>query len=309
MSYQHKTHLYRKRRFNDLFNDTLVFVFRNVLPITKVVLVFVGPMVILYGTVLGLVTYTMYSRFQGSFGQTPITQPEYMTYMASGLSITSFVLGGLTMVAFYLSINSFILRYGESTDGRVKLKEVWEDIKENIFHILGLVGLRGLGYFLLIGLTVWLLDVDSFIMDMGAFLLVLITTFLGVSTSLADVIRMNEGGSVFYALKTSFRLVNKQWWATFGLYLLLAIVNVLILMVVSAISSALIGSMGSNVVSIVIGSILSIFILVALYSSFLSLFWVAGALQYFNLSDAPGRASSTEDLIDQIGKTPDDSLF
>jgi hypothetical protein len=266
-------------------------------------------MVILYGTVLGLVTYTMYSRFQGSFGQTPITQPEYMTYMASGLSITSFVLGGLTMVAFYLSINSFILRYGESTDGRVKLKEVWEDIKENIFHILGLVGLRGLGYFLLIGLTVWLLDVDSFIMDMGAFLLVLITTFLGVSTSLADVIRMNEGGSVFYALKTSFRLVNKQWWATFGLYLLLAIVNVLILMVVSAISSALIGSMGSNVVSIVIGSILSIFILVALYSSFLSLFWVAGALQYFNLSDAPGRASSTEDLIDQIGKTPDDSLF
>jgi hypothetical protein len=283
----------------------MVFVFRSIIPITKTVIVFVGPLVLLYAIAVGLVTYgTITSTFSGN------TPGGYFESLISGGSFLSVGIAFFVGISFYLTLNSFILRYGESSDGKVFLSQVWEDIKKEFVHFLGIGAIRIGVYILLAAVFAWTMN-----MDLGflGFLVVLIMLYLGVSTSLADVIRMNEGGSVWHALKYSFELVHKSWFPTLGLYLLLGVVNILILLLISFLSglfsAMFLGLFGSSTIASLFTSFLVLFIIMTLYTGFLSMFWMAGTLQYFNLSGSQGRGSSTEYLIDQIGKNPGDSLF
>jgi len=232
MSYQNRINLYQERKFSDLFNDSLVFVFRNMVSLTKTVLVFVGPIALLSFLVIGFISYQAVSPV--SLLSTPF---YFFDYWSGVGSILSFILIFLLGIFFYLTLNSYILRYGESTDGEVILREVWEDIKTHFVHFLGIGVIRMAAFIVLVLSISWLGSVPSSIsIVIGASMIIL---YLGVSISLADVIRMNEGGSVIHALRYSFQLVHQNWFPTLGLYLSVGILNVLILLVLWVVSLVL----------------------------------------------------------------------
>ncbi len=298
------------RKFGDVFGDTLSLVFRNIIPLTKAVVIFVGPLMLVYIICIALVAFSGVS-----LGGTNFLQPKgggilsgYFSSLLFGGGILMLLSGFAMGLVLYLVLNSFLLRYGESADGQVNRLDIWADIKQHFWHFLGIAAIRGGVYFLFTLGMVWLDPPGPILLVLGLGIL-----YLGVSTSFSDIIRMNEGGGVWNAISRSFELVNVSWWQTFGLYLVLAIFNVVSLVLLSflakVIGTALGSIMGNYVLVIIFSSALSFMVMVLLYTAFLAMFWAAAALQYFNLSDAPLRFSSAEDLIDQIGKNPEDSVI
>jgi len=211
MSSQLKTDFYRKRSFGDLFADTFAFTFRNIFPIIKAGLVFMSPVAIIVAILGGFLVNAYFSqKFFAPIGS-GIAFPSLMGSWIAIIYILLFLFIGIVM---YAVLNSYILRYAESLDGKVYLRDIWTDVKDNWAAYLGIAVVRMLVYLVILAFYFIL---SSF--SILSFAIALIVTYLLVSTSMADIIRIYEGGSAIYSVVRSFGLVNKRWWATFGLYL------------------------------------------------------------------------------------------
>jgi len=299
-----KIDIHRPRRLGRLIRDSLLFSNRQFFPLIKFYLIFIIPLAVACNFVFIFFAIGIRERFLGDLLTSRGMVPRSIDLLGNSASILTILLAILTLSSLYLTLNSFILHYGEKLDSSVKIAEVWQDWKAHIVHFWGI----GLIRFAICFPFMLLWEYWGYLIPIKV-LVTLAIVFLGVSTSLSSVIRMNESCGVIQAIRKSFKLVNQSWWETFFAYLVLGIFQLLFLLG-TVILFGLIMGLTEEVTGrfSYINMIVAMALIIALGLSFAAIFasyWTAGVLQYFSISLEPSRASTTFELINQIGKSDD----
>ncbi len=193
----------QERDFSQNINATFEFVIQNFKPLVRAVVLIAGPGAVLAGVFGGL-----YQSNMLAFGNTPSADPfhaftqvfssDYL-FMAA-FSLLAYVLAGCTVYAY-------VIEYEQEQDGHISTEQVWARVQKNLLQY---VGALILGFILLV---------------LGGLLFVLPAIYLMVVFSLVFVIIMAEGLSPIDALKRAFYLINGNWWAHFGLIIIVGIIQ------------------------------------------------------------------------------------
>jgi len=260
----------KKRELGELISDSFDFIKQEYKPISKLILTYVLPFLILYGIVqvyfqmkvIGKFDLTDPEAFMANID--PLFYKNLLLYFLFGIFVQS-----LLISTFY----SYIEMYIKKGKGNFELSEITPYLFSN--------GLLALGAGL-----IW------FIVTMFGFMLCVLPGIYFANTfSLVVFIVLFERKGLGNALSRSWSLVNTQWWAT----LLLSIVGILIIWTISFVIAlpTMILSAGTNVQnSMETGNIeqpLWYWVLIGINTVISSLFWIIPytflAFQYFNLDE------------------------
>jgi hypothetical protein len=201
-----------------------------------------------------------------------------------------FLIGMFFTVLAYLIITvvtySHLMVYKQSETGVFDIEDVWQMVKKNFFMIL----LTGIGY--------------SFAVGLGFVLLIIPGIYLSIALSLIFIVRLEEELGFFDALTRCKKLIKDNWWFTFGLIIVVGIVQgflgfILVLpnyMVTFFVAFTGVDSDsgGFNRILYIISSIISS-LSVLLYS----ISTIAIAFHYYNLverKEAPGLLQQIEEI-------------
>ena len=202
----------KERDLGAIINDTFKFIRENWKPYFGAIIKIVGPF-ILVGSILMVVFFGYYVGVAGEF--TSMADSENPNDIF-GLILPMFGWMGLLAIVFilvYIMVSLTSLYYIKSyisNNGIVNIEDVKTNTFKNIWKFLGL----GVLIVLMVGF--------------GAILCYLPGIYLWVVLSLATSILVFEGKSVGDSISHSFTLISGQWWNTFGVLLVIAIlVNIL----------------------------------------------------------------------------------
>ncbi len=201
-----------------------------------------------------------------------------------------FLLAIFFMMLSYLIVNvvtySHIVVYKQSQDGIFDIDDVWQIVKKNFLMIL----FTGIGY--------------SFAVGLGFILLIIPGIYLSITLSLIFIVRLEENLGFFDALIRCKKLIKDNWWFTFGLIIVVGIVQSFlgfILYVPNYIVTFFVAftgidseSGGFNRTLYIISSIIS-----SLSVLFYSISTIAIAFHYYNLverKEAPGLLQQIEEI-------------
>jgi len=270
----------RVRDFSALLNATFEFIRQNFRILLKSTIFIVGPFILLAGVFGGLYQSSVFS-FKAQTNTAGIFIPFLLYFFFLMLAV--FIL----MIVVY----SIIDEYLNSNTLKLEMDLVWRRFKQNFWMIL----LTGLGYVITVVI--------------GSFFLIIPGIYLAVTLSLIYMVRIVEKKIFFDSIGRCINIVKKNWWFTFGLILVLGLIQGFlgfIFYIPSYIAMFFTAMSGINFESNGEGSPSEIlFIITTIVSSisliFYSISLIGVAFQYFNLverKEAPGLMAK----IDSIGE-------
>lgn len=239
---------WRERDFGAKISAVFEFIGAHWRPLGKCLLYFVLPCALLMGIGMGLFTNSMYNQMGGAMGGR--VEGWHTTVGGPSTSpLSQFNLGGIA-VGFLGSMLSFLLLVGTVfgyVRARLRLPAttpitpalVWDELKGRIGRMLLVVGLvmavyllLAFGFSLLIAISANRGGLNSVTAIMLGFLVFgTLATYLGVVLSLFFPVLWLEDGGVFATVGRCFQLIKGRWWATFGLLLVVAMIQGMLLIV------------------------------------------------------------------------------
>ena len=319
--------LEKERDFGDKVNATFSFVSQNFKLFALSLLYFAGPLALIGGiangvvqtAALGIITQkpTQIPRggsaediFANSFGQS-FAHLFTLNYL---VAVVFLVLATMTVST---TVYAFMLEYKESEDG-ITIDRVWGRFKKIFPSILGNYGLYFigiLGILAVFGGFIYLLHSTigagvgmGFALFFIGMILLLVLIYYGVIYTLSPCIVAHEGIGAVASFSRAKFLIKDKWWSTFGLIVIITVINYFIGMLFSFPALIIIfmktlrlgGDFTGNT-SVIMTTVLSTLgqILVS------SLTYVGISFQYFNLVEKrEGTALISQ--IESIGQKPVD---
>lgn len=218
---QQKIEFKRYRDFGQIINATFEFIRQNFGPLLKSLIFIVGPFLLITGIVSG-------------FYQKSIFSFSNLTSLSGfGISMLVFILAAfLTLQMMTATVYSFLMIYLERTEFiPIQIEEVWEGVKKNFLKVLGMT--LSLGLIAFIGIIIFGVFVvvvinaasNPFLVFFFFLLLFFPAAFLYIKISLVYIITIYENAGVIASIQRSFYLTKNKWWFTFGLVLVLSLIQ------------------------------------------------------------------------------------
>ena len=272
---QTKIEFRKVRDFGGLLNVTFDYIKKNFKVLFKSNLLISAPAILLAGVFMGLYQSSMFN---------------FTDYPDLALIGIPFLLAIFFMIISYLIITvvtySHLMIYKQTEEGIFDIEAVWRMVKKNFFKIL----FTGIGYTIAVGL--------------GFIFLIIPGVYLSVALSFIFIVRLEEGLSFFDAINRCTKLVSGNWWFTFGLIIVVGIIQGFIqyiLYVPNYIVMFFVTFTGINSESSSLSR--TLYIISSIISSLGYLFSVistiAIAFQYYNLverKEAPGLLQQIENI-------------
>ena len=318
LTYTHETDFRRERDFGAKINATFEFLAAQFKPLFKCLLYFVLPGALLAGIGIGL----FFSKLS-TFALKPAQSPNANAVPSLG-DVTGILVGGLGfLIAFILVMSTLYVyvrvRMNLPAAEVVQPAQVWAHLWPRLGRLLGAVlllgGLSGAVYALMLGAIVLAFgnSLTGGVDNVGAIFSIMGLMFLAfiplvwvsiVLTQYFPAFWLEDAG-VWGSLRRSFALVRGKWWSTFGLVMIVSMIQSFFayLFAIPLYATILINALkvpgfDSPVISVVGASIYSVG---AVFSYTILL--VAVMFQYFNLVERrEGRGMSQ--LISSLGQTP-----
>ncbi|HVV56368.1 MAG TPA: hypothetical protein VHC47_13630 [Mucilaginibacter sp.] len=215
--------LAKARDFGEIINDTFTFIRQNFKPLVKYFFIFCGFFMLAEAAILVLLKIRVLafanSITPGGF------QEDYFSrfYSLLGGYFLVFIFILLEYTAIKVTVLCYMALYKQKQNTPPTSEEMWGYFKYFFLRILwcdfvlGLLTVAGLVFCLLPGI------------------------YLGTIFALVAPIMIVENGSFGYGFNQSFRLIKDNWWATFGViivvYIILYVVNLIV-----AIPAAILGA-------------------------------------------------------------------
>lgn len=274
----------QRRDFGEKINATFAFLTEQIKGLGLALLYIVGPVALIGGAITGYAQAGLITNARS--GNTP----EGILALYSSFFTGGFLVGLLFQVIGYLLTSlvtyCYIRLYIQQPDRKIEVSAVWAEVQE------------------FIGSGVMLGVASSFIIVFAFILLILPGFYVGVALSLATSVLVFERADVGRAISRSFNLISDNWWATFGLIIVMGIVAGIIGAVFTIPAGLVTGLVGAGALKGL--SFLSIILtaISSLGTSLLqSLSATAAAFQYFNLVEEK-EGNGLLSAINAIGQTP-----
>jgi hypothetical protein len=224
--YQQEMNLREERDFGQKFNAVFSFIQKNAKSFLKTILLLVGPPVLVGAIFWGIV----YSRLIGLLGDA-FSNPNAIVNsgpLASGTNsffdvgemLLANLLFGIASIWLGITVCAYIAEYLEG-NRNISVEAVWKRGKDNIFPVIGAV--------ILFSIVAVVGSLILIVVPLGPVLLrtailVCLLVYCMVAVSLTVPVIVIEDESVFESIGRSFALIRGNWWATFGLIVVMGIV-------------------------------------------------------------------------------------
>lgn len=277
----------QRRDFGEKINATFSFLTENIRGLGLALLYIVGPVALIGGIISGYAQAGSLNDLIGDGSpQTPDRLFQFYGKFFSGPALVGFVLQLVGYILVSLVTYCYIQLYRRNPGRRIEVGEVWAAVQA------------------FIGSGVMLTIATFFIAAFALMLLILPGIYVGVCLSLATAILVFERKGVGEAISRCFRLIADNWWATFGLIIVMGIITGIMSSVFTIPAGILGGLFGAGVTKDISLPLTILTALSSVGSSILqSLSATALAFQYFNLVEQK-EGSSLDQAIDRIGQTP-----
>ena len=311
----------QERDFGDKINASFTFVSQNFKTLILSVLYFAGPLSLIGGIAQGIVqsnnlAFTTSGAvkprgtsageiFANSFGDS-FTHLFTLNYL---IAIVFLILATVTVA---ITVYSFIIEYKEN-ENSITIENVWARMKSIFLPVLGCYGIVFL-IIILIALA-FVGIIGAFVSGVGGifggfiaatigFVGIAVVMYFGVMYMLSPAIVAYEGIGALEALSRARFLIKDKWWSTFGLIMIITIINSFVAMIFGAPAMIVtfmkvlkVGGDISGNLPLILTTMLSTVgqVLVS------SLTYVAISFQYFNLVEKR-EGSGLKMLIEGIGQ-------
>jgi hypothetical protein len=195
---QQKIDFQRYRDFGQIINATFEFLRENFKQLAKAVIFLVGPFILLTGIFGGL-----YQKDLFSFTSTTTSLSEF------GISFGLYILFAVISVMILIStVYSYLIIYLRKEDELpIEVDDVWIVVKSNIFKTI----LFSIGY--------------TLVTILATILLIIPGIYVSIALMIIYVVGLYEGKGFFDSMSRSFYLVKNKWWFTFGLLIVLSLIQ------------------------------------------------------------------------------------
>jgi hypothetical protein len=276
------------RDFSEKLNDTFSFLRQNFRNLALSVLFTAGPFTLIGGIFLGLYQSKTLSSI-GSDVRDPFARLQNIFGVEYFLgALFSFI----SIIIVAIVVLEYIRLYNEDKTENYQWQDILPKLKSSFLSIF----LFGVGY--------------SIIVALASLLFVIPGIYMAIALSLLVYVKIYEDKSFFQAVSRCLDLIKGNWWATFGLLLVLSVVQSILSFVfqipllISTVLSTFQGvnneGSGDTNIFLVISTIIS-----TIGSHLLYVVPLTGlCFQYFNLVEEKD-ASGLLSRIDSIGTTPE----
>jgi hypothetical protein len=303
-----KLQLRHSRDFGEIISDSIVFLAQNWKTLFKTYFIFCGFFMagnMIFSILLQLKIVTLHNdtinTFRGSRAAS-FGIEYFMVLLFSFLNVVSITITSLC----------YITLYNEKGNIPPTTEEVWGYFKYYFWRVTGSILLLGLIIF--VALMICMIPVYFFIVSFGqaiggfiaVFLLLLPLCYFLTILGMFFPIMIVENSGFGYAFSKSFKLIKGNWWRTFGVFFVIAIIMyalyILILIPFGILSGGTVTFISYNVS----------FWVVILYCIVISLAQIinllpqtAAAIAYFSYAEDKESIGLME-RIDTLGSTTDD---
>lgn len=187
--------LRQARSFSEIINVTFSFLRENFKPLGKAILFIVGPIALLAGVVSGFMD--------------PQSMTDYMTNDPMRFAVlytATIFLSLITAVALFGVVYAYVVLYSRGERGDVE--DIWQALLADFPKLLVVSILGGVAVVI------------------GMFLCFLPGIYLLVAFSISLIVLVVERTGVLEAFSRSMELIRGHWWFTFGLILVIAIIQI-----------------------------------------------------------------------------------
>ena len=315
--------LQQERDFGDKINATFSFVSQNFKTLFLLLIYFAGPLGLIGGIANGIIQSSMLGLASQSTKKNHGTSPSEIFADSFGknfsyifsfnylISITFLILASISVA---ITTYAFIIEYRDRENKEtITIERVWARMRVILLPVLGSFGIVILITFMI--LLVFGGIIGALISSGGGIfsgflsvLLVLIAfipiIYLGVMYSLSPAIVAYEGIDIWEALNRAKFLIKDKWWSTFGLIMIITIINSFVSMIFATpamiVTFMKLLSVGGNIsgnLPLIITTVISTIGQVVVSS----LTYIAISFQYFNLVEKR-EGTSLKMLIQSIGQ-------
>ncbi len=197
------------RTTSQLISTTFEFIKQEFKMLMRIFVYIAAPMILLSLLIIIPVSLQMIS--------TTFNQPSFLSSHALGnigWNFLAAIIQGIGSLLFLVSVNEYIKLYAEGKK-EISVKDVWAGAKKNFWMYLGA------------GILV------SIITIIGMIFLFIPGIYLAVALSFIFIVITVENVGVGKAFSRSFEVVRSNWWSTFGFYIIIIIIEMLIAYTVS----------------------------------------------------------------------------
>jgi hypothetical protein len=193
-----KIEFQRYRDFGQIINATFEFLRENIKQLAKAVIFLVGPFILLTGIFGGL-----YQKDLFSFTSTTTSLSEF------GISFGLYILFAFLSIMILIStVYSYIIIYLKKEDELpIEVDDVWIKVKDNLLKTI----LFSIGY--------------TIVTLLATVLLIIPGIYVSVALMIIYIVGLYEDKGFFDSMSRSFYLVKNKWWFTFGLLIVLSLIQ------------------------------------------------------------------------------------
>lgn len=247
----------KERRFGDKINVTFKFIQQNFKKLGKCLLYIAGPFVLIQ--TLALTMMQIHALNPGG-------EQNFVLVGAESLLFFLFFMLSISMVS--LVVYEYINLYSDIQITDFDVNDVFKLVRKDFFRVL----LSGIGMYLIILIAFFFLFFPGL--------------YVAVALSLLFFVMVKERVSFFEAVSRCFYLISGKWWSTFGLLIVMTIIQFIFIYAFTMPVSILTGVITSHLLTVSFAAYLAAFWM-GLYMIFTSFLYVipitAICFQYFSL--------------------------
>lgn len=196
----------QQRDFGEIMGVTFSFIRQNFVKLLKPIAIIAGLPLLVGGILMGS-GYASLIRFSDFMDPGSSTGIESLPQILFGyLFIT---IGSL---AFYLTVNTYIKLYTDGVED-ISTGAIFNEVKKQFWTYLGAGFISGI--MIMLGLALCIIP--------GIYLIIILAPLFIIITI--------ENVSIFEAISRAFKLIKNEWWATFGLYFVVYMIQSFIAMI------------------------------------------------------------------------------
>lgn len=315
--------LQQERDFGDKINATFSIVSKNFKTLFLSLLYFAGPLALIGGIANGIVQSSMLGlASQGTtkpLGTSPSeifadTFGKKISYIFSFNYLVSITFLILASVTVSITTYAFIIEYRDRNKGEfITVERVWARMKAIFLPVLSSYGIVLLIIFMILvvfgGIIGALVNSNGGVFTGFLSVVLMLIAFIpiiyfSIIYLLSPAIVAYEGVDVWEALSRAKFLIKDKWWSTFGLILIITIINSFVSMIFAApamiITFMKLLNIGGNIsgnLPLIITTVISTIGQVVVSS----LTYIAISFQYFNLVEKR-EGTTLKTLIQSIGQ-------
>lgn len=204
--------LLQERDFGQKVNVTFEFVIQNLKPLVVALLCIAGPAALLAGIFNGIYQSNIFSTSGKNGTQSALSAIAGLNNVFTIPYFLFIVFLLASSVVASLTVYSYILIYEEQGGNTPTIApaQIWERVKGNLLKYLGF--------------TVALIA----LLIVAAIFLVIPAIYLGVVFSLIFIVALRENLGFGDSMRRCFYLITDKWWSTFGLLIIVSIIQSII---------------------------------------------------------------------------------